>query len=97
MGQFRASGVDGAGGRRTGYFAPHVPVLLVDLLVLGLVGRAHVPVEAVLEARRVVLVLDLLKLHGLARDGARGLHEVGLGLGHEPVGQGGRHVGVLAV
>lgn len=89
--------VDGPGAELTGHLTPHVPVLLVDLLVLGLVGRAHVPVEAVLQARRVRLVVDLLELHGLARERAVRLYEVGLGLGHEPVWKSGRHVGVLAV
>lgn len=81
----------------TCYFASHVPVFLVDLLVLGLVGWAHVPVEAVLQAGRVILVLDLLELHRLARERPVRLHEMRLGLGDEPVGQGGWYVGVFSV
>ena len=74
--------------KRTRDLAAHVPILLVDGLVLGLVGGAHVPVESILESGRVVIVLDLLKLYRLPGDGAGGLDEMCFGFGDEPVGEG---------
>lgn len=82
------SGFRRGGGVPTRDLAAHVPILLVDGLVLGFVGGAHVPVEAVLESGRVVVVLDLFKLYRLARDCAGGLDEMCFGFGDEPVGEG---------
>ena len=77
------------GGRPTRDLAAHVPILLIDGLILGLVGGAHVPVEAVLESGRVVVVLDLFKLYRLSSYCAGGLDEMCFGFGDEPVGEGG--------
>lgn len=55
------------------------------MIVLGLVGRLHVPVESVLEPEVVRVVFYLLKLGRLAGDGSVGLHEMGFRFGHEPV------------
>jgi hypothetical protein len=86
----------GEEGKLTCYLAAHVAVFLVDGFVLGLVFRAHVPVEAVLESGRVVVVIvDLLELDLFACQGSVRLDEVGFGFRDKPVGECGRDVGVF--
>jgi hypothetical protein len=65
---------------------------LVDLLVLGLVLWFHVPFEAVLETLILRIIFDLLELLLLARERLVGLHEMCLGFGNQPVGNGRRDV-----
>lgn len=60
----------------TRYLPSHVPVLLVYLLVLGLVRGAYVPIEAILQAQLVRIVVDLFKLGSLACEGTICLDEV---------------------
>ena len=67
---------------------------LVHGLVLGLVLGLHIPVEAIHQARLVKVILDPLKLL-LPRKSALGVDQVVFGLGHEPVGQRVRYIGVF--
>lgn len=48
--------------RLTSNLAAVIPVCAVYLFILGLVGRLHVPIEAVLQSKRVVLVFYPLEL-----------------------------------
>ena len=80
--------VEQAGEGLEGDVAVRVAVGRIDLLVLGLVGRRHVPVEAIAQAGRVVVVFDRLEGGLGARQSAVCLDQVGFGLGDEPVGQG---------
>ena len=82
--------------RAEGDVAARVGVGGVDLAVFAFVGWAHVPVEAIFEARRVVVrEIRALELWFAAGEGAGGLHEVGFGGGDEPVGEGAGHGGVF--
>ncbi len=77
---------------RTLDLTPSVLVGGVDLLVLGFVRRAHVPVESVLQTGRtvvvvvvVVVVVHALELRLSAGQCAIGLDEVRFRFRHEPV------------
>lgn len=74
-------------GVHTGYFSPHVPILLINLLVFALVCWAHVPVETVLQPQVIIIVVDLFKLCLSASQGAVRLHKMCFRFGDHPVWQ----------
>lgn len=72
----------------TVHFTAHITRLLVDLLILGLVFRLHIPVKAVLEASGlVVIILNLFEMGLVATNGTCRLDKMSLGLGDQPVRQ----------
>lgn len=78
--------------RLEGHGAVRIAVRRVDLLVLGFVRRRYVPVEAVAQAGRVVVIFDPLECGLPAGERAGRLHEVGFGLWDQPVGQRGGYI-----
>lgn len=49
-------------GRLTSDLAAMISIRAVDFFVLGLVGGLHVPIEAILQTKRVVFVFYPLEL-----------------------------------
>lgn len=81
----------------TRYLASHVTVFLVYRFVFTLILRAHIPVEAILEARCVRIVVNLFKLWLISCESFLGLYEVCFGLGNEPVRDSRGDIGVFLV
>ena len=63
------------------------PIGGIDLLVLGLVLRFHIPVEPVLQPQRFVFILYPLELFRAVAQCPGGVNQVRFGLRDEPVGQ----------
>ena len=67
-------------------FAPLVPVGRVYLFIFRLVLWAHVPIEAVLQPRGIILILYPFEFLWTAQSTSR-VHKVGFRLGNKPIRQ----------
>jgi hypothetical protein len=57
------------------------------ILILGLVGRVHIPIKAVLQARCAVFILYAFELLLAPTQSTSGMNKVGFGFRNEPVGK----------